>query len=92
MQATFTGSLHPPWMTRALTKKPEDLNDSFGIALAAVTLLGYFIYQLYDGSVYTRSVSGYVITSKNETFLWVIASILVILSSILIYIFIKKKI
>ena len=79
-------------MTRALTKKPEDLNDSFGIALAAVTLLGYFIYQLCDGSVYTRSVSGYVITSKNETFLWVIASILVILSSILIYIFINKKI
>jgi hypothetical protein len=79
-------------MTLTLTKKPEDLNDRFGISLAAIVLFGYFFYQLCKGKIYTHSVSGYVITSENDTFFWVSASILVILLSILIYIFIKKKI
>jgi len=38
----------------ALTKKPEDLNDSFGISLAAIVLLGYFVYQLCEGKIYTH--------------------------------------
>jgi len=79
-------------LDKTVTKKPEDLNDSFGISLAAIVLLGYFVYQLCEGKIYTHSVSGYVITPENDTFFWVSASILVILLSILIYIFIKKKI
>lgn len=74
------------------TEEPKELNDAFGVGLMAIVALGYFLYSMNDGKIYTRrAVEGYVM-ADSALFWWIGISNIVFLTAALVYLLIKRKI
>lgn len=70
----------------------EELNDAFGIAVAIILAIAYFVYEISEGEIYTRAVKGGVVTPESPLFFIIAFFMLSLLSGCLIYILIKRRI